>query len=171
MLVVMPKAGSRAPGTAVELLAAKAAKGTLLVGGTHVVVDVGVGVPRVVPREISRGALTRIMQLGEGAFGEVHQYQLAERSMLGTPNAYMLGTPPSSFVAVRHHLVFSHAPAPRCLLQLHLCSHMLPPRARSYGRVYSVPRQWTAVSNFAVVCQWLARLRALIQATALAVRH
>ena len=40
MLVVMPKAGSRAPGTAVEFLAAKAAKGTLVVDGTHVVVDV-----------------------------------------------------------------------------------------------------------------------------------
>ena len=38
-----------------------------------------VAVPRRVPREIARSALTRIVVLGEGAFGEVHQHQMEER--------------------------------------------------------------------------------------------
>ena len=44
-------------------------------------VDASVAVPRRVPREVPRSALTRIKLLGEGAFGAVHQYQLDERSM------------------------------------------------------------------------------------------
>ena len=74
---------SAAPAEAVAgLLAAKARKGALVIGAARrYVVDASVAVPRRVPREVPRGALTRITRLGEGAFGEVHQYQLAERSM------------------------------------------------------------------------------------------
>ena len=83
VLVVMPTAKSTRPPEAVaELLAAAAAKGALVVGdGRRRVVDASVAVPRRVPREVPRSALTRIKLLGEGAFGAVHQYQLDERSM------------------------------------------------------------------------------------------
>ena len=83
VLVVIPKAKSPQPPEAVaELLAAKAAKGALVVGDGHRrVVDASVAVPRQVPREVPRSALTRLKLLGEGAFGAVHQYQLDERSM------------------------------------------------------------------------------------------
>ena len=81
MLVVMPKAVSAAPAEAVAgLLAAKARKGALVIGaGRRHVVDASVAVPRRVPREVPRGALTRLKLLGEGAFGEVQQYQLEEK--------------------------------------------------------------------------------------------
>ena len=96
VLVIMPKSRLALSGEAVvELLAGKAAKGKLAVGDgagngdCGRVVDASIAIPRRVPREVPRGALTRIKQLGEGAFGEVHQYQLEERKM------------PSFFVAAK----------------------------------------------------------------------
>jgi hypothetical protein len=62
----------------VHAIARKAAKGKLNVG-RHILVDSSVAVPRRVPREVDRGCLTRITELGGGAFGDVHQYQLKER--------------------------------------------------------------------------------------------
>ena len=60
---------------------AKAGKGALVYGaGRRHVIDASVAVPRRVPREIPRGALTRLKLLGEGTFGEVHRHQLDERS-------------------------------------------------------------------------------------------
>ena len=92
MLVIVPRSKiSTLPAeSAVELLAAKAAKGKLIVGeGSGRVVDASVAVPRRVPREVPRRGLTRLRLLGEGAFGEVHQCQLEEKSM------------PSFFVAAK----------------------------------------------------------------------
>jgi len=65
--------------SAVETLLRHAARATLRVGGTNSIVDVAIAVPRWVPREINRKHLTRIRRLGEGAFGEVNQYSVAER--------------------------------------------------------------------------------------------
>ena len=74
----------------VPFLAAKAAKGKLVIGvNGGRVVEASVAVPRRVPREVPRRALTRLRQLGEGTFGEVYQYQLEEKSM------------PSFFVAAK----------------------------------------------------------------------
>ena len=91
VLVIMPKSNITLPAEAVvELLAAKAAKGKLAVGDDGgCIVDASVAVPRRVPREVPRRALTRLRPLGEGAYGEVHQYQLEEKSM------------PSYFVAAK----------------------------------------------------------------------
>ena len=91
VLLVLPRNKITLPAEAiVELLAGKASKGKLAIddGGSRVV-DASIAIPRRVPREVPRSALTRIMQLGEGAFGEVHQYQLKEKSM------------PSFFVAAK----------------------------------------------------------------------
>ena len=91
VLVVVPKSKIALPAEAVvELLATKAAKGLMAVGdGGRRVVDASVAVPRRVPREVPRRALTRLRLLGEGVFGEVHKYQLEEKLM------------PSFFVAAK----------------------------------------------------------------------
>jgi hypothetical protein len=81
VLAVMPKSGGLDDGPAaknVEMLARKAAKGKLAAAGFNLV-DASVAVPQRVPREINRSTLTRVRLLGEGAFGEVHQYQLEEK--------------------------------------------------------------------------------------------
>jgi serine/threonine protein kinase len=81
ILVVMQKDATKAASIAeiaVEQLLRKASK-TRLAVGDRTIVDANVAVPQRVPREISRSALTRIGVLGEGAFGEVHQYQMEER--------------------------------------------------------------------------------------------
>jgi len=74
MLVVMPKAKGVVAEAVVETLVKLASKGSLVLGSGHSIVDASVAVPRRVPREIARSALTRIKLLGEGMFGEVHQY-------------------------------------------------------------------------------------------------
>ena len=74
MLVVMPKAKGVVAEAVVETLVKLASKGSLVLGSGHSIVDASVAVPSRVPREIARPALTRIKLLGEGMFGEVHQY-------------------------------------------------------------------------------------------------
>ena len=72
-------AAASAVETVVETLRKKAAKGKLQVGSTLQIIDASVAMRTNVPREINRQGLTRLKMLGEGAFGEVHQYQLEEK--------------------------------------------------------------------------------------------
>ena len=84
VLLVMQKETGRGAAsiaeTAVEQLLHKAGKPTLSLGQCCII-DANVAVPHRVPREIARSKLTRIKRMGEGAFGEVHQYQLEAHSM------------------------------------------------------------------------------------------
>ena len=82
VLVVLQQQSIKGAATverAVEDLARKAGRGKLLLAPHHTVVDAIMAVPQRVPREVPRSALTRLKLLGEGAFGEVHKYQLDER--------------------------------------------------------------------------------------------
>ena len=63
----------------VETLVGLVANGKLRIG-TNAVVDARIAIPRVVPREVSRQALTRIDLLGEGQHGAVYEYQVHEKN-------------------------------------------------------------------------------------------
>ena len=84
VLVVMRKVdgGHRYAESAVEDLARKARKGKLAAGGFRIV-GCAQASPKRIPREVTRRALTRLRPLGEGVFGEVHQYQLDEPGSRG----------------------------------------------------------------------------------------
>ena len=68
----------------VDTLVRLAARGELRVGA-NAVDDVRIAIPRVVPREVSRQALTSVKLLGEGEHGAVFQYQVHEKSKGGLP--------------------------------------------------------------------------------------